>query len=255
MAYILPPPPFDIDNKIALQQWLYELYKRNLTILDDVTTSDELADFTITSIADGELLRWNGTVWINNTLTEAGIYVLGAAGFLSSGIDDDAPGIRFKVEDTAIRFGVAGANYDFSHIADDRILGLWGGTTGNGGNLLLAGSSHATNAGDMHLRSDLNPFVIWDESTGIFTASTGSGSKTLALTITAAQSVQPVSFKLPLETTTNLEDVNHAINTGAAKVQGTVIYNSTTDNPVYAVANADNSVWVGADGSTLHTPV
>ena len=33
----------------------------------------DLSDVTLTSIADGELLRWNGSGWINNTLAEAGI--------------------------------------------------------------------------------------------------------------------------------------------------------------------------------------
>ncbi len=32
-----------------------------------------LADVTLTAIASGELLKWNGSAWINNTLTEAGI--------------------------------------------------------------------------------------------------------------------------------------------------------------------------------------
>lgn len=32
------------------------------------------SDVTITSIATGEVLKWNGTAWINQTLTEAGIY-------------------------------------------------------------------------------------------------------------------------------------------------------------------------------------
>ena len=37
------------------------------------------SDVTITAIADNELLRWNGTIWINNTLAEAGIAAVGAA--------------------------------------------------------------------------------------------------------------------------------------------------------------------------------
>lgn len=32
-----------------------------------------LADVTLTAIASGELLKWNGSAWINNTLVEAGI--------------------------------------------------------------------------------------------------------------------------------------------------------------------------------------
>lgn len=41
-------------------------------------TLDSLSNVTITSNSTGEILKWNGTAWINNTLTEAGI--LGLAG-------------------------------------------------------------------------------------------------------------------------------------------------------------------------------
>ena len=34
---------------------------------------DELANVTITANASGEILKWNGSAWINNTLAEAGI--------------------------------------------------------------------------------------------------------------------------------------------------------------------------------------
>lgn len=37
------------------------------------STLDGLTDTTITSIASGEVLKWNGSAWINNTLAEAGI--------------------------------------------------------------------------------------------------------------------------------------------------------------------------------------
>lgn len=37
----------------------------------------ELSDVTITSIASGELLKWNGTAWVNNTLSEAGVSATG----------------------------------------------------------------------------------------------------------------------------------------------------------------------------------
>lgn len=36
-------------------------------------TLDALTNVTITSNANGEILRWNGTAWVNNTLAEAGI--------------------------------------------------------------------------------------------------------------------------------------------------------------------------------------
>ena len=36
-------------------------------------TLSALEDTTITSVASGEILKWNGTAWVNNTLSEAGI--------------------------------------------------------------------------------------------------------------------------------------------------------------------------------------
>ena len=47
-----------------LQSYLLDITGENLSTL---------ADVTITSIASGELLKWNGSAWINNTLAEAGI--------------------------------------------------------------------------------------------------------------------------------------------------------------------------------------
>jgi hypothetical protein len=41
-------------------------------------TLDSLSNVTITSNAPGELLKWNGTAWINNTLSEAGIQPAGS---------------------------------------------------------------------------------------------------------------------------------------------------------------------------------
>lgn len=57
------------------------------------------------------------------------------------------------------------------------------------------------------------------------------------------------------ETATNLADITHAINTGAAKVAGYQVWDSTNSRPVWAVGNADGSVWVDGGGTTVHTPV
>ena len=37
------------------------------------TEMDGLSDAIITSVASGELLKWNGSAWVNNTLAEAGV--------------------------------------------------------------------------------------------------------------------------------------------------------------------------------------
>ena len=54
-------------------------------------TLDSLSNVTVTSIASGEILKWNGTAWVNNTATEAGIatetYVDTAINNLVNGAD------------------------------------------------------------------------------------------------------------------------------------------------------------------------
>jgi len=41
------------------------------------STLDDITDVTITSIASNEILKWSGSAWINNTLSEAGISATG----------------------------------------------------------------------------------------------------------------------------------------------------------------------------------
>lgn len=41
-------------------------------------TLDSLANVTVTTVASGELLKWDGTAWVNNTLAEAGIQPAGS---------------------------------------------------------------------------------------------------------------------------------------------------------------------------------
>jgi hypothetical protein len=57
------------------------------------------------------------------------------------------------------------------------------------------------------------------------------------------------------ETTTNLIDNAHAINTSALKVAGYMVFNTTTSIPVWAAGSGDSDVWVDATGATAHTPV
>ena len=49
-----------------------------------LNTVSEMTDVTITSIASGELLKWNGSAWINNTLAEAGIAPVATPTFTTS---------------------------------------------------------------------------------------------------------------------------------------------------------------------------
>ena len=48
------------------------------------STVTGLTDTTISSIASGELLKWNGSAWINNTLAEAGIAPVASPDFTTA---------------------------------------------------------------------------------------------------------------------------------------------------------------------------
>jgi hypothetical protein len=61
-------------------------------------------------------------------------------------------------------------------------------------------------------------------------------------------------FHVRTSTTAALAAVGDAINTAAGKVQGAMVYNTDTDNPVYAAGSDDNSIWVDGAGTTVHSP-
>ena len=73
MAYQLPPPPSVEDPLI--RGWLFELYKRNNSLVDSATALNGMADVTITSVGDNEVLAWDSgsSLWINQTAAEAGL--------------------------------------------------------------------------------------------------------------------------------------------------------------------------------------
>lgn len=58
----------------------------------------------------------------------------------------------------------------------------------------------------------------------------------------------------PVTTTTALNDITNIINT-EDKFDGGMVFNTTTNIPVWATGNTAGAVWVDATGATAHTPV
>ena len=98
-----------------------------------------------------------------------------------------------------------------------------------------------------------------------FGPATDAGGVTSLITITRTAGVADlIDFSAPLSatylqtgvtTTAALNAIGNAINTAAGKVDGAMVFNTTTNKPVWAVGNADGDVWVDATGATAHTPV
>lgn len=131
------------------------------TYLVDITGEalSTLSDVTITSIASGELLAWNGSAWINQTLAEAGI----AASSHSHAASDITSG--------TLAHERGGLEADISTIAiGDVIAGTGAGTLG-----LVTSTGH----------SDGDVLTIQADGTVDFETPAGGGGGGGGLTITA----------------------------------------------------------------------
>ena len=129
-------------------------------------TLDSLSNTTITTNTSGEILKWNGTAWVNNTLAEAGIQPAGSYLTTSTTFGGDVSGTYNAIV-------VA----DDSHThAFDNLTGKTGGT----GNYTTTGTMTAatfnatstTNGGFQGIDADsaTNPSFTWsaDLNTGIY---------------------------------------------------------------------------------------
>ncbi len=119
----------------------------------------------------GATLRASIGVGTGDSPQFTGLTLTGA--FTSRGIDDNATGERVEIGDAAVLLGDGATAGETYHI------GLRGVATGEmhlsgdtgadlGGNLKLYGSSHASQAGDVELRSGADLLLQWDESADLF---------------------------------------------------------------------------------------
>ena len=129
------------------------------------------------------------TMTAASMIVAAPLAVTGA--FTSLGIDDNATAERLQLADTICAFGAADTTiYTLQKPGNAGSLALsGGGGINSGANIVAYGSTHASLANDMLLRAAGNTWMKWDESAGSLTLSTGTGVKTTALTISAAQAV------------------------------------------------------------------
>lgn len=63
------------------------------------------------------------------------------------------------------------------------------------------------------------------------------------------------NFDTRRQVTADIEDATHPVNTSNTKTEGFMVFNTTTNQPVYATGDAATSTWADATGTTAHTPV
>ena len=103
-------------------------------------TLDGLSNTTITSNTSGEILKWNGTAWINNTLAEAGIQPAGSYLTTSTTFGGDVSGTYNAIVVADDSHNHIIANVDGLQTALDGKLSLSGGTVT--GDVTLSGTGY-----------------------------------------------------------------------------------------------------------------
>ena len=86
-----------------------------------IATVGSIGDVTITSIASGELLKWNGSAFINNTLAEAGISATGH-GHTESDISDLGTAVAMVADNLSV----------FAATTSAQLAGIISNETGTG---------------------------------------------------------------------------------------------------------------------------
>jgi len=111
-----------------------------------------------------------------------------------------------------------------------------------GGLVMLERADHAktpgATKGEIWVRSDTPNEIIFTDDAG-----------------TDHSLINEAPAANPTATTTELEDIADAINTGALKVPGYMVFNTTSGAPVWAIADTDGGVWNDATGTLAHTPI
>lgn len=109
---------------------------------------------------------------------------LTATGNLTTlGIDDNATATALVLQDGVMTLGAGAANFTIQQASDTNFMALSGGTASNvGANLLMYGSTHATVARDVLLRSETNSIYRWDDSADQHSWYANAGTERMTLT-------------------------------------------------------------------------
>ncbi len=131
-----------------------------------------------------------------------------------------------------------------------------GNSNGNGlDDEIAVWTSDGTLEGDTNFKWDGSTLTINGSITEIGSEFELFVGGVLALRVTNDQNVHPIHFRAPTSNNSQLNDITHAVNTGAYKAQGSTVHNLNLGYDVYAQGSTDGAVWVNGIGTIVNTPV
>ena len=88
-----------------------------------VNAVSDIGDVTISSIASGELLKWNGSAWINQTLAETGIQATLSNANIKTAYEANADSNEFSDAEQTKLSGIATSANNYSHTTNANLTG------------------------------------------------------------------------------------------------------------------------------------
>jgi len=88
-----------------------------------VNAVSDIGDVTISSIGSGELLKWNGSAWINQTLTEAGIQGTLSNSDIATAVEAASDSNTFTDADHSKLNGIAASANNYTHTTNANLTG------------------------------------------------------------------------------------------------------------------------------------
>lgn len=137
---VAPANPAEGDLWYDTANNLLKAHNGSAFVATGVSTLNSIDDVTITSVTSGEILKWNGAAWVNNTLAEAGIQPAGS--YLTAEADTLAT-VTSRGATTATAIEITNATASTTTSNGALVVTGGAGVGGNvnvGGNVVVAGN-------------------------------------------------------------------------------------------------------------------
>lgn len=169
-----------------------------LSLFHYTNTEEAVALIVANSTATINQLAIGGGSSLTNAATELNFYVAANNTTLSGTM-------HMRLVPDQLGFGDSSgtAQFGLNRRSNSAHMAISGGnSSGSGAVAFMYGGAHATRAGDFEINADTNRWLLWDESAGSLTLSSGTGAKTAAVTINNGGNV---AFKASTASATSIQ--------------------------------------------------